>query len=129
MSLKSGQRVAWFDVQSKSYHYGNVLPTGVELSDDGLNVYIDDAVSRFVSKVPYDSLDLKVREKYDDTGDFITLDQWVEDIAANYFTDYDGSAYFTDGEYLYSIGNPFELHTKDKAEPYRHFKGVVFFGK
>ena len=129
MSLKSGQRVAWFDQQSKTYHYGNTLPNGIELTDNGMYVYINDKVSGFVTKVPYDSLDLYTHKNRDHIGDYMSMNKWIKCVTQGYITDYDGSAYLTDGEYHYTIGHPFEIYTKSNAEPYKHFKGVIFFGK
>ena len=125
LKIKAGSRVAWQDPKSTTYHYGDLLPNGARLNENGLAFLINDKVTGLVCEMPYEAIYFRVFENKTD-GDFFTIEEWMRTVEAGYINEYDGSGYFTDGTYHYCGLNPFGINDINQ---YKHFTGVIFYGK
>ena len=128
MQIKAGQRVCWKH-KDGTYHYGDLLPGGANLTENGLKFCINDKVSHLCDFVPCDLIHFD-SHKRNIHGDFFPFKHWIEALESGYITDYDGSASFTDGEYTYSQYelDPFNV-SRDTVKIYKNFTGVLFYGK
>lgn len=128
MQIKAGQRVCWKH-KDGTYHFGDLLPGGTNLTEDGLVFCINDKVSHLCDFVPYDIIHFNTHLR-NTNGDFFPFKNWISVIDSGYITDYDGSASFTDGEYTYSAYDldPFNVD-KQTVNIYKNFAGVLFYGK
>lgn len=127
MQIKAGQRVCWKH-KDGTYHYGDLLPGGANLTQDGLTFCINDKVTGLCDFIPYNIINFNSRKNTN--GDYFTFEQWLNDTESNCITDYDGSASFTDGDYVYSRYDldPFNM-SRDTVDIYKNFSGVIFYGK
>lgn len=125
LKIKAGSRVAWQDPKSATYHYGNLLPNGVHLDENGLSFMIDDKVTGLMCTVPYESIYFRAFEN-GKNHHFFPMKEWIAAVEDGSINEDDGSGYFTDGTYHYSGFDPFWIENMNQ---YKHFTGVVFYGK
>lgn len=126
LKIKAGSRVAWQDPKSTTYHYGDLLPNGARLNENGLTFLINNKITGLVCEIPYEAIYFRVFENDKINGHFFSIEEWIKTVKAGYINENDGSGYFTDGTHHYCGFDPFWI---DNMNQYKYFTGVVFYGK
>lgn len=117
-TLKKNTIVGYKLNDDKYYRRGRAL--SVILTDNGIDVNIEDIDTHYMYTIPYDELILLKPLNDFDRECIMSIEEFIELVETGFITDYDGSGYYSDGEYRYGSVDFYLSFLKNAAKKYKY---------
>jgi len=110
----------------ESINYNPGYPLQVQLTEDGIIVYVEDLNTHYMKVVPYNNIILITPLDDLDRECLMPIEEFIECVNCGGITDYDGSGNYSDGTYIYnSVG----FWESELEEAKKHYKYVCWYNK
>ena len=116
--LKKNTIVGYILNDDKYYRRGRAL--SVILTDDGIDVNIEDIDTHYMYTIPYNELILLKPLSDFDRKCIMPIEEFIESVETGCITDYDGNGNYSDGEYRYGSVDFHPGFLKNAAKKYKY---------